>query len=301
MSSAPAPDYTFSREVTQAAREAMALLRSLEPVFVASGRLARDLQGRVEAEKKADSGDYRLDVVTEADRAVQAQMLSALVETPLVGCRLLAEETPAEGQVDLRGRFATTSGLYLTLDPIDGTSRFVGGQPYFSTIVGLHDGRRPLYTFMYYPAFDWWVRVCDLDLEMSGPAPVDPAAGGKPSLTRTLVYTVGAPDRAVPAVTAWLRERGADLCFGESYDPSGSKYLYLSGHAGGYFACGPNPYDGLFALHLAMARGSIVLAEGAAPGAPIDFTALESSARGLYHPGWYAVVPTGLCGGGVPD
>lgn len=272
----------------------MALLQSLEPVFIASGQRARDLQGKVDAEMKASSGDYRIDVVTEADREVQARLLSALVDTPLVGCRLLAEETPAAGQVDLRAGFAAASEMYLTLDPIDGTSRFVAGQPYFSTIVGLHDGKRPLYTFMYYPALDWWVRVCDLELEMSGPAPIDPTLGGKPSLERTLVYTVGDPERTAPAVTAWVRARGGDICFGESYDASGSKYLYLSGHAGGYFACGPNPYDGLFALHLAMARGSTVLAEGAVAGAAIDFTALETSPRGLYHPGWYAVLPPAL-------
>lgn len=294
MSAAPAPVYTFSREVSGEARKALMLLRSLEPVFIASGRLARELQGRVDPETKAQSGDHRLDVVTEADRAVQALLLEALVETPLVGCRLLAEETPTEGQDDLRTRFATSSDLVLTLDPIDGTSRFVDGLPFYSTIVGLHDGKRPLYTFMYYPVFDWWVRVSDLDLEMSGPPPVDPTAGNKPSLARTLVYTVGQPDRVVPGVTAWVRERGGDVCFGESYDASGSKYLYLSGHAGGYFACGPNPYDGLSALHLAMARGCAVLAEGAVAGAPIDFTATEISPRGLYHPGWYAVLPSAL-------
>lgn len=286
--------HVVPRDLSDEARAAVAQLSALEPLFVACGRRAAALQGRVSVEQKAHTGDHRTDVVTEADRDVQAHLLAGLVETPLTRCRLLAEETPVAGEADLRHRFSEDGELFLTLDPIDGTSRFVANQPYFSTIIGLHDARRPLYTFMYYPVFDWWVRVADISLEMSGPPPVDPTEGGQVDLSRVLVYTAGDPERSAPSVTAWLREQGAEIRFGESIGACGSKYLYLSGAAGGYFGCAPNPYDGLFALHCAMARGSVVLAEGEAPGTPLDLSRLAASPRGLFHPGWYAVLPPAL-------
>lgn len=283
--------FTADRCVTDEAAVAMARLSALEPLFISGGRLAHALQHEVDAELKAATGDFRIDVVTRADRAVQEVIVAGLVEAGLDFCTLVAEETPLPGQVDLRGRFAPRGALSITLDPIDGTSRYVAGHEWFSTIVGLHDGRQPLYTFMFYPALDWWVRIHDREITMSGPPPVDLTHLG---LERTVVFTAGSPARDAPEAFEALCAQGVAFRSGESVHPCGSKYLYLSGHAGGYFAGSPNPYDGLFALHCALARGSTVLARGASSEVSLDLARCEIGPRGAFHPGWYLAAPSRL-------
>jgi fructose-1,6-bisphosphatase/inositol monophosphatase family enzyme len=275
-------EYRYEEEIEPEAAALIDVLTGLEPMVKEAGDLARALQGKVEVEMKASSGNIRTDVVTEADRSVQQRILASMVETPLVKCRLLAEETPSAGVDDLRERFAGEGRFFLTIDPIDGTSRYTRNQPYYSTIIGLHDGRRPLYTFMHYPAFGWWVRIANLELTPSADPPVDV---GDKDLRRTIVYTAGDPERDAAEAMAMLRRHGAEIVFGESLGPWGSKYLYLSGHAGGYFGGEPNPYDGLFGLHCAMARGNRVLCEG------LDLTKMVKGPYGMHHPGWYVVVP----------
>lgn len=74
------------------------------------------------------------DLVTEADLAAEAEVLGLLREcTPEIG--ILAEESGLSGP---------TQGLQWVVDPLDGTTNFAHGYPFFATSVGLTLEGRPL-------------------------------------------------------------------------------------------------------------------------------------------------------------
>ncbi len=82
-------------------------------------------------------------VVTEADLAVQALLVNALVQNyPLDG--IIAEEE------DLRK--GSRSGRYWTVDPIDGTVPFVAGLTSWSIALGLLEKCQPVSGYVYVPA-----------------------------------------------------------------------------------------------------------------------------------------------------
>jgi myo-inositol-1(or 4)-monophosphatase len=74
------------------------------------------------------------DLVTEADEAAEAAVLQLLKQsTPQVG--ILAEES---------GRSGAEIGLQWMVDPLDGTTNFAHGYPFYATSVGLCWNARPL-------------------------------------------------------------------------------------------------------------------------------------------------------------
>ena len=74
------------------------------------------------------------DLVTEADLAAEAEVLGLLRQrTPEVG--ILAEESGLSGP---------NQGLQWVVDPLDGTTNFAHGYPFFATSVGLTLEGRPL-------------------------------------------------------------------------------------------------------------------------------------------------------------
>ena len=74
------------------------------------------------------------DLVTEADEAAEAVVLAHLTSsTPEVG--ILAEESGSVGPSD---------GLQWMVDPLDGTTNFAHGYPFFATSVGLCWNNQPL-------------------------------------------------------------------------------------------------------------------------------------------------------------
>lgn len=265
-------------------------LQASEDVFRSAGDLARDLQGHVASRMKSNTGNLETDIVTDADLAVQRRILKALVGTPLVGCRLLAEEDSPE-LAALKADFALDSPLVLSLDPIDGTRRYTEGEPYYSVIVGLHDGSHPLYTFLYYPAFGWWARMVEDRLATSGPLP---GAADLPDLSRSIVYTAGHPQTDLPERVAELEGRGFRFEHGEEVGPCGSKFLLMSGQAAGYYSADPNPYDGLLGLHYGLASGRPVESAGRAQegfAGSFDLSQTVAGRRGQYYPGYYLVLP----------
>lgn len=103
-------------------------LGELEPILTATAReelLPRF--ARVERGRKADGS-----VVTEADVQVQRRLAEALaLRWPAIA--FLGEEMPASTQADL----LSSNRAVWCLDPLDGTSNFAAGIPYFSVSLAL--------------------------------------------------------------------------------------------------------------------------------------------------------------------
>src|SRR5262249_14137693 len=95
----------------------VACLESLEPTFVRASQTALRMQLGIKSYNKLETGDPAVDIVTEADLATQETILNAMRSTPIIGCRLLAEEDTESVQA-----FTAESDFYLALDPIDGTA-----------------------------------------------------------------------------------------------------------------------------------------------------------------------------------
>jgi myo-inositol-1(or 4)-monophosphatase len=97
----------------------------------AGGEQLRGLYGRLErVQEKGRLGD----LVTEADMASEAAVLALLEsETPQIS--ILAEES---------GRRAKPGDLEWVVDPLDGTTNYAHGYPFFATSVGLCWRGQPL-------------------------------------------------------------------------------------------------------------------------------------------------------------
>jgi fructose-1,6-bisphosphatase/inositol monophosphatase family enzyme len=262
------------------AGEAISTLTGLETSFMQVAQLARDLQSELTVTAKFATGNASLDVVTQADYAVQRGLLELLVKSPLRDCQLFAEEDSPE-LAELQKQFTGSSGLVLTLDPVDGTRRFVEGAPFYSTIVGLTDGKNPIYSWLYYPSMNWWFRMTD-GYEESGPSPFTIRLSGAEQF---IVHSSGSQLSEVPDWLASEDLRVEDFRNGEVLGPEGSKMLFMQGGARGYLARRPNAYDGLVGLHFALLHGFRVVR---APS--FDLSCPESTPTGWVYPGGYLVL-----------
>lgn len=102
-----------------------------------------------------------LDLVTKADRDVEAFLIASLREAfPDDG--IFGEEG---------GEIAGISGRIWVIDPIDGTFNFVRGGQNWAVSIGLYEARRPVFGVIYAP-------VCDLML--TGGKTADARLNGKP-------------------------------------------------------------------------------------------------------------------------
>ena len=92
--------------------------------------------------RKADGS-----IVTEADLAAQSALagrLARIAPVPMVG----EEMTKAER----RAALASTDGSFWCVDPVDGTSNFANGVPFFAISVALFASGRPALGVVYDPA-----------------------------------------------------------------------------------------------------------------------------------------------------
>jgi myo-inositol-1(or 4)-monophosphatase len=83
-------------------------------------------------------------IVTEADLASEAAMVE-IIERAYPDHNLIAEE---RGFVDKGADFTWV------IDPLDGTSNFAAGIPWFGVLVALLEGNRPILGAMYLPCFE---------------------------------------------------------------------------------------------------------------------------------------------------
>jgi len=100
---------------------------------------------KVARQQKSDGSLF-----TEADVASQTALVSGLRK--VLDCPVLGEEMSVAEQEGL-WRDANQSGLWC-IDPIDGTSNFVNGLPYFAVSVGLVRGGRSVLGAVYDPVAD---------------------------------------------------------------------------------------------------------------------------------------------------
>jgi myo-inositol-1(or 4)-monophosphatase len=143
----------------------------LTPLAQKAGDLAMRHFGHLEQDAISHKGP--LDLVTEADRAVEALIISGLLEAfPQDG--ILGEEG---------GLISGTSGRIWVIDPIDGTFNFVRGGRQWAVSIGLWQDGLPVAGILHAPA---------LGLTLTGGAGHAPTLNGKP-LKPLSAYQ---PDRA---------------------------------------------------------------------------------------------------------
>jgi myo-inositol-1(or 4)-monophosphatase len=125
--------------------EAVMNRESMRDVLVASVRAAGDIlrshAGRVGTGREKESASS---VVTEADLEAEACIVRRIQEA-FPGHGIIAEESGVQP-----GREPFT----WVIDPLDGTSNFVAGLPWYGVQVGILEGTTPLLAAMYLPATD---------------------------------------------------------------------------------------------------------------------------------------------------
>lgn len=116
-------------------------LESLLECVRHGGRILQEFFGRIRSGRIKES---QSSVVTEADLAAEAWIVDRLRrQFPDDG--ILAEES---------GYHPGNSGFTWVIDPLDGTSNFVAGLPWFGCQIGLLEGASPVRAAMYLPVGD---------------------------------------------------------------------------------------------------------------------------------------------------
>jgi fructose-1,6-bisphosphatase/inositol monophosphatase family enzyme len=261
-------------------------LETLEPIFVQAGQAALSMQGSVKHYNKLQTGNPAVDIVTEADLATQEAILGAMRSTTLVGCRLLAEEDTKSVEA-----FAPESNFYLGIDPIDGTAAYARGGEHFSTIVSLQNREKFLYMFIYFPAWDWALKIARGTYTASGSPP---SLSMFDHLERTVVYWSGDPKANIPPKTL-SAIKGEGLKFRKmSYLDIGigTIELFALRKIAGVYYENMNVYDGCAEYVIASARGQPVYSDSTC--GKLKLSDIRRSQKGLYYPGYYLVLTNPL-------
>lgn len=252
-------------------------LVELETVFKKAGELAMEMRKTVSSRNKFNTGVAGIDIVTEADTAVQEFILSEMTKTKLVECELIAEEdTPSVA------RFKGINGLVIALDPIDGTAIYASSGRFYSTIVTLHNKKDILYTFYNYPEVSLSRSIAGDKIEESG---AFPKIKTKEGLNLEKIIGTSKPRTKIdPKIYKQIIDEGYEFKkFNEITDESGAFTLFFSGTTAGYYMETPNPYDGLTALHYAKAKNYKIYGG-------VDISKTEPSDHGPHYQGWYLVL-----------
>ena len=227
-------------------------IQKFEPLFIKAGELACKLKDSATSSQKFDTGFSEVDIVTSADLEVQEFILSKLADSPLKYCELIAEEdTPTTA------KFAKKSKYVLTLDPIDGTKLYATGKKMFSVVVTIHDKKRPIYTFCYYPAVKWGIKIVKYKIAYIGKTPQLKLNADNPKNLITYWDRPGkvGPEKTDPEVYKKLVKRGYrfvksdDICV-----ESGIKAPFLLALTGGTFVETDSAVDSLTEYHFALAN-----------------------------------------------
>jgi fructose-1,6-bisphosphatase/inositol monophosphatase family enzyme len=233
--------------------EMLNLIQSLEPIFIGAGKLASRLRDKIEIKTKYGTGIKELDIVTSSDLAVQEFVLQEMIKTDLTKCELVAEEDTPN-----RDKFAKSSDLVVTLDPIDGTHNYATGKKLYSVIVTLHDKKIPIYTFAYYPEVDWGFRISENKVEFFGNKPDCEIIIPNPQKVIGYTNYKGStdPEKTIPDLFEKLTSEGYTFRQKENIGRIfGPVLFFITGVTGGIFIENPSAVDGLVCLHYGLAKG----------------------------------------------
>lgn len=231
----------------------MHLLAALEPVIRKAGEIIRADFGRLEVLYTKTSAT---DLVTKADRAVEAELLDQLARlVPEAG--FLAEESASTGN---------GQGLTWVVDPIDGTTNFVHGFPFVAISVALWDNGAPLLGVVYNPILNEYFCASTGEGSTLNNHPL--TCGDKSDLSQALVATGFPydfkcnprnnlqPFAALHAQVRGIRRAGSaalDLC----YVARGVFDAYWEYHL--------KPWDAAAGVIIAMEAGATVTAPDGSP------------------------------------
>lgn len=259
-------------------QEFINILIELEPVFKKAGELALQMRATAKSKNKFNTGVAGIDIVTEADTAVQEFILSEMAKTKLVECQLFAEEdTPSVK------KFKGTNGLVLALDPIDGTIIYASTGRFFSTIVSLFGKEKFLYTFCNYPVVNFSKRITEGKVEDFGEFSKIKIKGGL-DLKKVIVYTHGNLEKQDAKIYDKLIKDGYKfLTYSDISGEAGSCSLFFGDRVAGFYRETPNPYDGFVALHYGQAKKFRIYSN-------VDLTKFEVGDHGPHYSGWYVVL-----------
>ena len=237
----------------------------------AGGRALESHYGRLERiREKGRAGD----LVTEADEAAEAAVLALLAErSPGVG--VLAEES---------GRRAGTGDLEWCVDPLDGTTNFAHGFPFFATSVGLTWKGLPLLGALAVPALRQFFWAAPGHGAWCNDAPM--RISNAEQLSESLLATGFAYDRHTRldnnyAEFAWFthRTRGVRRPGAAAVDLA----YVASGQLDGYWERGLSPWDLAAGVALVEVAGGVVCSYD---GSPLDLSSgrLIACSPGLLQP-----------------
>ncbi len=228
------------------------IIQQFEDVFIEAGKLAVKLRNDAVIEQKYNSGIKDIDIVTSSDLTVQEFVLQKLAKSELKSCEIVAEEdTPG------KNLFAKFSDYVITIDPIDGTALYVSGKKMYSIIVTVHNKKRPIYTFCYFPEAKWGVKIVDDQCQFFGNKP---KIIHNTVLPKTIVYSFygskGNPANCISEQSVRLLKEGYVFRNKkEITSKAGSTALFLLGIVDGYFVEDGSAVDCLVGLHYAFAKG----------------------------------------------
>lgn len=200
------------------------------------------------------------DLVTEADEAAEAAVLAVLAQrSPGVG--VLAEES---------GRRPGSGDLEWVVDPLDGTTNFAHGFPFFATSVGLTWKGMPLLGALAVPALRQFFWAAPGHGAWCNDAPMQ--VSGAEALGDSLLATGFAYDRHTRldnnyAEFAWFthRTRGVRRPGAAAVDLA----YVASGQLDGYWERGLSPWDLAAGVALVELAGGVVCAYD---GTPLDLS-----------------------------
>jgi|GEM_PF-752328 len=259
------------------------LIQQFEPIFMEAAELAAKLKKEAISKSKLNTGNAEVDIVTTADLAVQEFVLEKLANSDLKNCELIAEEeTPS------KYLFAKSSNLVLTIDPIDGTAIYAQGKKMYSIIITIHDKKRPIYTFSYYPEIAWGVKIVFDKLEFIGKKP---KLMHKKLPPKTIIYSFyNSKDRTIEnssAIAAELVKQGYTFRYKKDFsDEVGGTIMFILGISDGCFTENGSAVDTLVSLHYALSQGLLAYSD-----INIEKPIISSQFSGhLVYPGGYLAI-----------
>lgn len=189
------------------------------------------------------------DLVTEADEAAEAAVVSHLQsQTPEIG--ILAEES---------GSLGPSTGLQWMVDPLDGTTNFAHGYPFFATSVGLCWNSQPLLGAIAVPYLQQIYHCCPGLGSFCNDAPI--AVSGCGELHDALLVTGFAYDRHTRldnnyAEFCWLTHRTHGVRRGGA--AAVDLAFVAAGLLDGYWERGLAPWDLAAGVALVQMAGGVV-------------------------------------------